>query len=193
MFIRALSAVLYGLALFSAAPLAPAIPVDEPATDMNAIIVIQCGASARGTAFWIAPTRLISAEHVTRNGACRTLDGEALPTVHEDPVHDIAELRGPNIGRHLTVRCSGFREGRAYFATGYAQGLYRHTSRLIATRHRDGGAGGLQVLLGQVFHGMSGGPVVDTSGRVTGIVNRLIVAMPFSESRSLKETFLCRR
>ncbi len=192
MFIRALGAALSGLALFSAAPIAPALPTDEPATDMNAIIVIQCGPSARGTAFWIAPTRLVSAEHVTRNGPCRTLDGDPLPGVREDPVHDIAELRGPDIGRHLTIRCAGFREGRAYFATGYAQGLYRHTSRLIATRHRDGGASGLQVLLGQVFPGMSGGPVVDTRGRVTGIVSRLIVAMPFSESRSLKETFLCR-
>jgi hypothetical protein len=187
--IRTLAAALFGLALSSAAPVVP----DEPAQRFNAMTMIQCGA-ARGTAFWVGRRLLASAQHVTAGGPCRI--GETpIATLHEDAESDFALLRGPANRARLPVTCRGFGEGRAYWATGWAQGLFRHTARLVATRERSpggGGAGGLRILAGEVWPGMSGGPVVDRAGRVVGIVNRRAVAAPLVQSRPLRDTILCR-
>ena len=186
---KALAAALAGLAVSSAAPVLP--PDDAPALPAGAVVLIECGGSARGTAFRIGAARFVSAEHVTRNGPCAIVGGPPLKTVREDAAHDIAELSGPEAGARLAIDCRGFRRGRAYFATGFAEGRDRTTTRLVATGARDPGAGGLDVLVGPVHRGMSGGPVVDRRGKAAGIVNRLVVGLPFSESRSLAGTFLC--
>jgi trypsin-like peptidase len=170
-----------------------ATAADEPAIDYDAIALIRCG-DGLGTAFWIAPGRMISAAHVTARGPC-TLGGAPLEVVLEDGGNDIAELRGPDSGRALPVRCSQMSEGRPYFAVGFALGRYRHTSRLVATGERAAGppGQGQSVLLGTVYPGMSGGPVFDRRGRVTGIVNMRGTRLPLSFSRPLRETFVCRR
>lgn len=187
--IRTLVAALAGLALTSAAPVIP----DEPPQRFNAMTMIECGA-ARGTAFWVARRLMVSAQHVTANGACRIGD-TPLVVLREDPATDFALLHGPANPAHLAVDCGGFREGRAYWATGWAQGLFRHTARLVATPGRSagpGGAGGLHILAGEVWPGMSGGPVVGREGRVAGIVNRRALAVPLMQSRALRDTSLCR-
>ncbi len=142
---------------------------DEPAIDHDAVAQIRCG-DGLGTAFWIAPTRMISAAHVTARGPC-TLGGAPLQLVREDGGNDVAELRGPDLGHTLPVRCSDMREGRSYYAVGFALGRYRHMSRLVATGERAAGppGRGQTMLLGTVYPGMSGGPVFDRRGRVCWI------------------------
>ena len=180
MFIRALSAALSGLALFSAAPVAPAVALSE--VERNAIVQIRCG-MATGTAFWIGRTRLVTAWHVTAFGAC-SLNGAPLEIVRADRELDFAELRGPDNPVPLRFRCSGFEAGEMYRAIGFPA-IGRTVSHLIATGHRD--ADGLREFVGEVHPGQSGGPVL-RAGIAYGIVNK---RWP-GRSRSLSETWICR-
>ena len=187
--LHALMAALLGLA----SPFAAPVMADEPAQLFGAMTMIECG-DARGTAFRIGRRLIVSAHHVTSSGPCR-IGAAPLVLVREDAATDFALLRGPPGPVHLKLRCTGFRAGRAYWATGWAQGRFRLTTRLVATADRSpgsGGAGGLFVLVGMVWPGMSGGPVVDRRGRVVGIVNRRALAAPLVQSRSLADTPLCR-
>lgn len=176
--------------LVSSSPYAP----DEPRIDMNAIARIDCGGFS-GTAFWITRTRIVTAVHVIAAAQPCSIAGHVLSTVRSGN-RDLAEVRGLENDHYLRVDCGGFREGRVYHATGYALGDYRHTARLLATRDEEGDRdgppnAGERILLGAVYPGMSGGPVVDGHGHVVGIVNRSITSPPMAESRALADSFIC--
>ena len=81
MSLKLLGAALASLISTSAAPAIPAIP-DEPIIEYRAIVKLDCGTGS-GTAFWVGETRLISAQHVTRNGDC-SINGVPVTKVRED-------------------------------------------------------------------------------------------------------------
>lgn len=162
------------------------MPLDEPATNFNAIGRLECE-GGWGTAFWIDDTTMITAAHVSSLGGC-TIYGHPV-TARSDGAQDFAILTGPRNRNHIEVDCSGVREGRIYHATGFPGP--RVTSRLLATRES---IAGFVVLLGQVWGGMSGGPVIGRRGRVAAIVNlRSTEGVHRAFVLPLADTPVCRR
>ena len=169
------------LALVSATP---RLAGPDPAV---AIIACDSGFGTRtrlGTAFWIAPHRLLTAAHVSSHGRC-AIGGIPLEVVREDGVLDVAELHSPTPHPFLPFRCSGFRAGRLYRAIGFIAGRTHAELPWRATGRRD--PSGQHEFLGQAEPGMSGGPVLDHSGRAVGVVDQRFPA----RSRALEETHLC--
>ena len=185
------------VALAALAGLVSASPpnrIAEPNTDQNAIAMIRCGTST-GTAFWISPNRIVTANHVVTAGPC-SIDGVDLQLTGSEP-NDIAYLTGLRNSRYLTVRCAEPRRG-VYFATGFPMGGPRFTARLSAQNIQDDGARfaaarGFWLFLGRAYPGMSGGPVVDSRGRVVAIVNMGGSMPPATAARALTDTAICRR
>ncbi len=151
--------------------------------DYAAIVMVRCGA-AQGTAFHVGGGRYLTAYHVAVFGTC-SIEGVAMRMVRGDGGLDVAELGGPPIGQALRIDCRGFRAGGTYRAVGYAMPAGRLTLPLIATRHTSDGQ---REFVGEVYPGMSGGPVIaDDGGKVPGITNRRWPA----RSRALRGTWLC--
>jgi hypothetical protein len=173
------------IALVSAPPMPLASsPPRALDVDQAAIAIILCGGERAGTAFWIAPTRIMTAAHVTRGAACQ-IGGVPVELVREDGDNDVAELRSAEAHPFLRVSCDGFRAGQLYRAIGYVGGEYRANMPWIPTGFRD--PSGQNEFIGQAEPGMSGGPVIGRGGDVAGVVNQRWPA----RSRALKDTFVC--
>lgn len=175
-------------ALTSAAPL----PVEK--VPYSSIKLIRCG-RASGTVFQIAPGVLMTAAHVTRNGPC-SVDDVPLEITIEDDALDYA-LLGGTIGKPMTLLCKEMKRGRTYYGIGYAGGRYRMDSRLFAESRTEADVegtsySGMMRFGGGVIPGMSGGPIIDSKGRVVAIVNASNSALSIALGRSVKDTRLCR-
>lgn len=134
--------------------------------------------------FRIGPDRLITAAHVTSHGRC-SIAGAPAETVREDGALDVAELRSVARRQFLELNCRGFRRGRWYRAIGYAGGELRVNLPWQAAGFGD--APGKAEFLGEAYPGMSGGPVIDRDGRVTGVTLQRFPA----RARALASTWLC--
>jgi hypothetical protein len=175
-------------ALTSAAP----VPVEK--VPYSSIKLIRCG-RASGTVFQIAPRVLMSAAHVTRNGPC-SVDGVPLEIRLEDNALDYALIRG-TIGKPMTLLCKEMKRGRTYHGIGYAGGRYRMDSRLFAESRTEADVegtsySGMMRFRGGAIPGMSGGPIIDGSGRVAAIVNASSSELSTALGRSVKDTITCR-
>jgi S1-C subfamily serine protease len=164
--------------------------------DNNAIARIQCGQWV-GTGSYLGNGLILTAMHVAAGGNCEA-DDEPAKLVISTPGLDYAILRtvAAQSTREL-IDCSGYHEGQALLATGFAEGALRTvTQRLTAS-----GSYVIQkqfygeaILRGSVTQGMSGGPIVDlNTGALVGIVNAntddgitQVLSLPVSE------TALCR-
>lgn len=169
--------------LLGSTPTAAKEPFSAPS---DAIVRIQCG-PAVGTATHIGGGLYTSANHVTTYGECK-VNGEVVADIRGNEKNDFSTFRGPVLPRHIKVSCKGFTDGETYKAVGYA---FARTETMtfpwIATAVPDP-AGIFKTFVGEAIPGMSGGPVIDRYGRITGTVN---MRWP-TRSLPLKETTVCR-
>lgn len=173
------------LALLVATPLfASASPMDAP-VEYGAIVKVECG-NARGTGFHLGGGRYVTADHVTRGRVC-AIAGVPVAVVRTSEPLDISELHGLPIPDALELNCRGVKAGRVYRSVGWGQMNYRLTLPLIATRNRDADSAGLNVMVGTIERGMSGGPVIDAKGKVVALNNRHSPA----RVRALSDTWIC--
>lgn len=157
-----------------------------------------------GTGVVVGQNKIITASHVVHGGEkCRvTLDvygrhGVSATVIHDDPLNDFAILETKtNLGNPYSISCDGFQEGQEYTVFGFefgrrfmagdatAKGVYRVVSPTGETM--------LRSLSGHTEEGMSGGPLLDISGSVVGIViGKLKNGPPVILSRDLSDTPLC--
>ena len=182
-------ALLCGMFCFASVPAGTAEP--RPIANYPMVHQVIC-AGGKGTAFRIGPTTLVTAEHVSAIGGC-TVDGIPFTATPEKDL-DVAILDYPlpRLGG-MRINCEGFKPGRYYFAVGYAKGWPWQTMVVLYATYRKAD-NGQRMLLGSptVIPGQSGGPVMDETGAVVGVVNAYSPFFPISFSRELKDTSLCK-
>lgn len=147
-----------------------------------------------GTAFKISDGRWISVNHVTEIGGC-LLDGKPITVTHADSYGDFSVFTVDDNRRGgIEVNCNGFNDRQWYFGVGHGMGYTIPQAK--AVRYSI-----LYTLFGSdrwgIFEanrfvpGMSGGPVLDQTGRVVGTVNAYGTTARISFSRPLSRTILC--
>lgn len=171
-----------GCAFALAAP--SPVPADEPYShDPAAIVKVECD-GGWGTAVKIGPSSYITAAHVIDAGGCK-VGGAGITLTAVDPSLDFAAFIGPNSNHVIPLSCDGYRAGKIYVARGYAAGFGVNIRvPWLATELTDAGQA---LMIGDAIPGMSGGPLIDRKGRVTGIVNQRAA----SRSLPLDRTSLC--
>lgn len=135
-------------------------------------------ASGSGTAFYVAPDVLVTAAHVVRGcDAMRRIDGLPLEVVAADDDLDLAVLKAPEDSADwLDMGAAGLpRLGEPVTALGYpylgnlGQGLTVTGGNVSALKGIDGGTGEIMISA-PVQPGNSGGPLLNASGAVIGVV-----------------------
>lgn len=174
---KAVAAALMGFLLAS--------PANAKVTiDTSPVVQVVCD-DRRGTAVAIDNDTYISVAHVAEAKGCK-INGVAIEVLELDP-KDFAILKGPVTKTKARYTCRDFIGDEEYIAVGYGFGwpelMYQP---LHASGFKVRGQP-YQMFTGEVIPGMSGGPVFDRFGRVTGIINMRWPA----RSLPLKETSLC--
>jgi S1-C subfamily serine protease len=178
--------------------------------NLNLIRRIRCvsadGIGGTGTAWFISEDTLATAAHVVHGfgAVCYDLDNK-FPVVveHLDEDNDFAIVRMPvgSLPAYISYSCEGFNAGELYFATGWAGGSELMQTHVRALRVRSSADSyssssprrrmeALRFLEGNLYRGMSGGPVFDDHGFAIGI-NSATDDDGTGFSRSLKDTILC--
>lgn len=154
---------------------------------------IECG-NKIGSGSRIDTDTVITATHVVTDGGC-TIRGKPAEVIYSDPKQDFSVLRtADKSSSRMAISCAAPVEGAEYFAIGYAFGDDFVVQPLTGTssKVRAGQFAGMKMLRGNIYPGMSGGPVIDRTGSIVGIVN----AAPRNGlssmlSLSLSGTYLC--
>jgi hypothetical protein len=145
-----------------------------------------------GSAFRVGANHWLTALHVAALTHCE-IDGAPVTVTERDEANDFARMDTPlGVPNGYRINCSGFVPGRWYWASGFANGAPFQTGIAVyATYARD--ASGKRVLIGpnDFIPGMSGGPVMDESGAVVGMVNAYVQGTPISLSREMRDTSMC--
>jgi hypothetical protein len=169
---------------------APAPLVTGPSEYYPQVKQVICDDS-KGSAVLVEGGKYVTAAHVTDGVNCK-IDGMPI-TATPEPGLDFATIPAPaSKQRGFRINCEGFKAGQWVHVVGYAKGWPWQTMQLLlATYKKD--TDGKRVIFGfpTFIPGQSGG-LVAQDGAITGIVNSYIPGMPFSFSRELKDTSLCR-
>ncbi|MFI6787369.1 MarP family serine protease [Nonomuraea sp. NPDC050383] len=151
----------------------------------------SCAKQIEGTGFVFAPDHVMTNAHVVAgvDTALQVIDhtGQARPAtvVRFNPRRDIAVLYVPNAGLPLLAFHGEAVKGDDAIVAGYPQGRgYAPQPARIAARrealspdinHEGDVSRDVYVIRGTVEQGNSGGPLLDTGGRVLGVVFGVVV------------------
>ncbi|MET7463244.1 MarP family serine protease [Nonomuraea sp. NPDC005501] len=151
----------------------------------------SCAKQIEGTGFVFAPDHVMTNAHVVAgvDTALQVIDhtGQARPAtvVRFNPRRDIAVLYVPNAGLPLLAFHGEAVKGDDAIVAGYPQGRgYTPQPARIAARrqalspdiyHEGDVSRDVYVIRGTVEQGNSGGPLLDTGGRVLGVVFGVVV------------------
>lgn len=206
--------LLAALTLSAAQPTPVAISEPSPYFLDNATLVqVVCpvgdeGHAYLGTAFYIGDGKFVTARHVVRNEEAKGKPLFGTCTVNGMPITvldvgkgfvDYAMFTVPVYPPYRAIlSCNGFSQSRIYYASGFAYGNpWVVTQRLVASGSKspEPGVGYNEDLLrGSSTAGMSGGPVVDDTGVVVGMVSAGADQGETMEMfLSLADTPVCRR
>lgn len=177
------------IGLLAAITLASAKPIPaEPSAyflDDEPVVQVVCEKWV-GTAFYVGDGTYYTARHVVRDDhkkivKCEIL-GKPITVLQVGDKHDYAMFKAKVwLPFREIISCDGFKEGRTYYAQGYAagrpwivtqrlRGSAFHTDYIVDDGKNAKPVGGAEVR-GSTTEGQSGGPVVDDDGVVVGIVS----------------------
>jgi S1-C subfamily serine protease len=143
-----------------------------------------------GSGSWIAGDRVLTAAHVVAAGNC-LVQGKPTRPIYLDEDRDIAILQTQaQTETVMEMSCDAPVHGGHYIAIGYAFGVEKPVEQRL--RGTTFSMDGFSVLKGNIFGGMSGGPVVNDDGEIVAIVNMYRTnGTSLSFMRSLSSTSLC--
>jgi len=158
------------------------------------IICVGPDGAVSGSGSYIESTYVLTAAHVVSGRQCM-IDDKPIETIYLDGKNDLAVVKTSEPGTALmTISCARLKAGDEAFAVGYANGTDFVAQRLQAIGRtvpsKNASFGGEAIYRGRIFHGMSGGPVVDGNGSLVGIVNGGDES-GILLSRSVADSYLC--
>jgi hypothetical protein len=172
---------------------APAMTMPSPyGASFDPVPQIQCfgpRGESLGSGVRIRDDLIITAAHVNSDKACHAY-GVELHNMRFEPGQDIAFLGGTfRNGFRQIVSCEGIKEGQRYLALGYADGGSPDVEVLIGTGDKKGT---LTLMRGHVYHGMSGGAVLNADGALVAIINAMNAeGRPIAYVTPVSQTYLC--
>jgi S1-C subfamily serine protease len=181
----------------SALPVAVATAAPTPFyIDGNIIVRIVCitgEGTGVGTGTIVSAHEIVTARHVIPDGAKCAAEQSPVVLDGDEPGEDLISIRmTATAALRALISCDGFKEGEPYVALGYALNSPKVVGQLLigsnTTRN-----GGQTLFRGSVTPGMSGGPILDSRGRLAGVVNTYRKqCITIAGGTALKGSFLCR-
>lgn len=173
---------------------APQSQQQQPHIPKHLIPQIECTNGQKvgyGSGISVAKNTVLTADHVIgKYPTCKVRPSETksrtkrentLRPIHRDRTNDFAifETRNAMPMPGIVINCDPLTTGQTYWLVGYAHGrrqLAIHEgvadTRYFRGRSPDGTeTAHLRAVRGLSFHGMSGGPVFDDTGRAIGFVS----------------------
>jgi hypothetical protein len=187
------SALLALLSLVSANPAFAMVVVSPYGASFETIPQLVCAGRdgvTSGSGIRINDNTILTAAHVPSAKTCVGY-GVKLENARFEPGQDVAFETGKlRDGYRAIISCEGIKEGERYRAMGYADGGAPDVEPLIGTSDR---AGQETVMRGHVYHGMSGGAILNERGAVVAIVNAMQAeGKPLAFVTPLTQTYLCK-
>ena len=159
---------------------------------VSASVTLVTNAEGSCSGFVVAPHRVMTADHCV--GESMKSDGVEATVVKEDEGHDLALLDVPTDRPILGFQDTPVVQFQQLTAIGHGFGwlqltVLRVTVMLVAVSPTADYFDGILVQGGYI-HGMSGGPVVDDSGLIVGIVQQVNEGAGFGMNSPTMKAFL---